>query len=145
MSYIYCIMSIFYFFWLLQHRIFHTTLQDSMQHALSIPLTYPGSCKSCFFHIPVFGGKSCLIFPIIDLTVDLNLICIIDLSDLVNSLIFADNCPGWHIYSLWELLFQFHGQLGLKFHWVKTCLYFELPLTLLNRPVMPKPVYLLIV
>ena len=28
------------------------------------------------------------------------------------------------------LLFQFHGQLALKFHWDKTCLYFELLSTL---------------
>ena len=58
-----------------------------MQHALSTPSTYPGSCKTCFFCIPVFGRKSFLIFPIIYLTVDLKLICIIDLSDLINSLI----------------------------------------------------------
>ena len=42
-----------------------TTLQDSMQHGLSTPPTYPGSCKSCFSRIPVFGGKISLIFPII--------------------------------------------------------------------------------
>ena len=46
------------------------------------------------FCIPVFGGKSFLIFPIIDLTVDLKLICIIGLSDLINSLIFANIYPG---------------------------------------------------
>ena len=142
-------MAIFYFIQLLRHRIFHTTLHHSMQHALSTPLTYPGSCKTCFFHIPVFGRKSFLIFPIIDLTVDLKLTCIIGLSDLVNSLIFVDSCPGWHNYSLWGLLFQFHSQLALKFHWFKTCLYFKLLLTLLtlhlNRSVMPQPVYLLTV
>ena len=42
-------------------------------------------------------------------------------SYLVNPLIFADSCPGWHNYSLWGLIFQFHGQFGLKFHWVKMC------------------------
>ena len=31
----------------------------SMQHASS---TYPGSFKTCFFHIPVFGGKVSFIF-----------------------------------------------------------------------------------
>ena len=34
------IMTIFYFFRLLQHRIFHTTLQHSMQYAVLAPLTY---------------------------------------------------------------------------------------------------------
>ena len=47
----------------------------------------------------------------------------ISLFDLVNPLIFADSCAGWHNYSLCKLLFQFHRQLALKFHWVKTCLY----------------------
>ena len=140
-------MAIFYFFWLLWHRIFHITLQHSMQHALVTPSTYPGSCINLLFPHTSFGGKSFLIFVIIDLTVDLKLICIIDLSDLVNSLIFSNSTPGWHNYSLWGLLFQFHGQLALKFHWVKMCLYFELLLTLLtlhlNISVMPKPVYLL--
>ena len=59
----------------------------SMQH-ISTVLTYPGSCKTCFFHIPVFG-EVFLIFPIIYLTVDLKLICIIGLSDQINPLIFA--------------------------------------------------------
>ena len=59
------LMAIFYFFRLLQHRIFHRTLQDTMQHVVSNPSTYPGSCKTCFSHIPVFGGKIALIFPII--------------------------------------------------------------------------------
>ena len=141
-------MAIFYFFQLLQHRIFHTTLQHSMQHALSTSSTYPGSCKLAFSAYQFLAG-SFLIFPIIYLTVDLKLICIIGLSDLINPLISADSCPEWHNYSLWELLFHFHGQLALKFHWVKTCLYFELLSTLsilhLNRSVMPKPVYLLTV
>ena len=39
------------------------------------------------------------------------IICIFGLSDLVNSLIFADSCPGWHNYSLWGLLFHFHGSI----------------------------------
>ena len=94
----------------------------SMQHVSTVS-AYPGSCKTCFFNIPVFGGKVFLIFPIIYLTVYWKLICIISLSDLINSLIFADIYPGWHIYSLWDLLFQFHGQLALKSYWVKMCFF----------------------
>ena len=37
----------------------------SMQHVVLTPLTYPGSCKTCFSRKPVFGGKISLIFPII--------------------------------------------------------------------------------
>ena len=51
-------------------------LAKSMRHASLTSSTYPGSCKSCFFHIPVFGGKVFLIFPIIYLIVDLKLMCI---------------------------------------------------------------------
>ena len=40
-----------------------------MQHGPLTPLTYPGSCKTHFFCIPVFGEKSFLIFLIIDLTI----------------------------------------------------------------------------
>ena len=104
----------------------------SMQHVVSTPSTYPGSCKSCFSCIPVFGRKVFLIFSIIYQMVDLKLICIIGQPELINSLIFANIYPGWHIYSLWWFLFQLHGQLALKFHWDKTCLYFELLLTLLT-------------
>ena len=56
----------------------------SMQHGPLTPLIYPGSCKTCFFCTPGFGRKSFLLCPIIDLTVDLKLICIFGLSDLVN-------------------------------------------------------------
>ena len=49
----------------------HTTLQNSMQHGPLTPLTYPGSCKTCFFCIPGFGRKVSLIFPIIYLQVGL--------------------------------------------------------------------------
>ena len=121
---------------------------ESKQHASSTSSTYPGSCKICFFRIPVFGRKVFLIFPIIYLTVDLKLICIIGLSDLINSLIFADSCAGWHNYSLWGLLFQFHGQLALKFHWVKMCASSTsstLQIIEITQSVMPKPVYLLTV
>ena len=64
----------------------------NMQHALTMS-TYPGSCKTCFFCIPVFGGKVSLIFSIIDLGVDLRSNLHITVSDIVNPLIFADSCP----------------------------------------------------
>ena len=70
-----------------------TTLQESMQHGPSTPLTYPGSCKTCLFHIPVFGGKVSLIFPIIYLRVGLRSNLHIHLFDLVNPLISANSCP----------------------------------------------------
>ena len=76
----------------------------------------------------------------------------ISLFDLVNPLIFANGCPGWHNYSLWGLLFQFHGQLTLKFHWVKTCFFLACINSVnitnyieITQSVMPKPVYLLTV
>ena len=91
--------------------------------------------KLAFLGIPVFGRKVSLIFPIIHLTVDLKLICINGLSDLINSLFFANIYPGWHNYSLWGLLFQFHGLLVswlLNFIEYKTCLYQQLLSTLLT-------------
>ena len=119
----------------------------SMQHVVLTPLTYPGSCKSCFSHIPVFGRKVFLIFPIIYQTVDLKLICIIGQPNLINSLIFVDIYPGSHIYSLWGFLFQFHGQLALKFHTEQTCCFFwpfwHTKYIKITQSVMPKPVYLL--
>ena len=45
----------------------------SMQHVVSTPSTYPGSCKTCFSCKPVFGGKISLIFPIINQIVDQNI------------------------------------------------------------------------
>ena len=39
-------------------------LSRCMQHVSTVS-TYAGSCKSSFSHIPVFGGKVFLIFPII--------------------------------------------------------------------------------
>ena len=71
----------------------------SMQHVSTV-LTYPGSCKTCFFCIPVFGRKVFLIFPIIYLTVNPKPICIIGLSDIINSFIFANIYPGWHKLTL---------------------------------------------
>ena len=106
----------------------------SMQHAVSTPSTYPGSCKSCFSSIPVFGGKISLIFSII--------------YQIVDQHIAFWSLPTIPWMSLWGLLFQFHGQLALKFHWDKTC--FFRPFRHINyieiiRSVMPKPVYLLTV
>ena len=115
-----------------------------MQHALTV-LTYPGSGKTCFFCIPVLGRKSFLIFPIIYLRSDLHI-------DLVNPFIFGNSCPGWHNYSLWGLLFQFHGQLTFKFHWVKMCFLLACINSVditncieITQSVMSKPVYLLTV
>ena len=64
-----------------------------MQHALTVS-TYPGSCKTCFFHILVLGRKIFLIFPIIYLRVGLRSNFHIILSDLVKPLISANSCPG---------------------------------------------------
>ena len=49
------------------------------RHTLDLAKTY-------FSHIPVFGGKVSLIFPIIYQTVDLKLICIVGQPDLINHL-----------------------------------------------------------
>ena len=54
----------------------------------------PQPFTGLFFCIPGFGRKVSLIFLTNDLTFDLKLISIIGLSDLVNSLIFANSCPG---------------------------------------------------
>ena len=62
----------------------HTTLQNSMQHAAWTFDTsnIPWILQNFLFCIPVFGGNNFLTFPIIDLTVEPNLICIIGQSDL---------------------------------------------------------------
>ena len=125
-----------------------------MQHG---PLTYPaypGSCKICFFHIPVFGENVSLIFPTIYLRVGLRCNLHIGLSDLFNPLISADTCPGWHNYSLWGLLFHFHS---LLVSWLLNFIVLRHVLALLIfwasfdtsditfRSTKPKPVYLLTV
>ena len=96
-----------------------------MQHALTVLRSR--SCKTYFLHFWLFGGKISLIFPVIDLRSNLH----IGLLDLVNPLIFADLCPGWHNYPL-GFLFQFHSQLALKFLWVQMCFGFALILSYLN-------------
>ena len=135
-------------------NVFDIILQRacSMKHESSTSLTYPGSCKNCFFQIPVFVGKSFLIVPIIYQTVDLKLICIIGQSDLVNPLISANSCPGWHIYSLWGFFSIFTvcwSQLALKFYWDKTCAFlmsFDITNYIeITWSVMPKPVFLMTV
>ena len=73
----------------------------------------------------------------------------ISLFDLVNPLVFANSCPGWHNSSFWGLLFQFHSLLALKFHWVKMCLAFCIDSVdiqnyfIIFRLAMPKLVYLI--
>ena len=118
-------------------------IQCSMQHVVLTPLAYPGSCKSCFSLIPVFGGKISLICPIIYQTMDLKLLCITGQPDLINSLVFADIYPGWHIYSLWGFLFQLHGQLDLKFYTGQMCCFFwpfwHTKYIEIIQSVMPKP------
>ena len=47
-------------FRLLRHTTFCRTLQDTMQHVVSTPLTYPGSCKTCFSRKPVLIGQYAL-------------------------------------------------------------------------------------
>ena len=104
----------------------------SMQHVVLTPLTCPGSCKSCFSHIPVFGRKISLIFPIIYQIAHLH------------------NWPTWPSYPFdlcWQLswmtclagsegILRLFPQLALKFHWDKTCLYFELLFTLLRQNML---------
>ena len=49
----------------IRHFVEPCNIPCSRQHVVSTPSTYPGSCKTCFSHKPVFGGKISLIFPII--------------------------------------------------------------------------------
>ena len=114
------------------------SLSNCMQHVLTV-LTYPGSCKSCFSCIPVFGGKVFLIFPI--QTVDLKLICIIGQSDLINPLILLIATLDDIFTHFGGFFFIFMGQLALKFHWDKTCfvlacinsVYIQITLKLLDQ------------
>ena len=91
------------------------SLSHCMQHVSTVS-TYPGSCKSCFSCIPVFGGKVFLIFSIIYQTVDLKLICIIGQSDIFNPLILLISTLD-DIFTHFRGFFSiFMGQLALKFH-----------------------------
>ena len=69
---------------------FHMKLQCCMQHAPLTPLTYPRSCKTWFFYIPVFGRKVSLIFLIIYQLSDLWSHLHISQSDPIKPLIFAE-------------------------------------------------------
>ena len=64
---------------------------DSMRHGPLSPLTFPGSSKTCFLCIPVFGRKIFSIFAIIYLRIGLRAHLHIHLSDLVNPLISASS------------------------------------------------------
>ena len=82
-------------------------------------VAYPGSCKSCFSHILLFGGKVLLIFPIIYKIAHLH------------------NWPTWPNYlfdlcqqlswmtclAVLEGILRLFPQLALKFHWDKTCFF----------------------
>ena len=122
-----------------------------MQHVVLTPLTYPGSCKTCFSRKPVFGGKISLIFLIIYQIAHLH-------NWPICPLIFADSCPGCQNYPVLTGLAgkkeQF-SQFAHIFHWEKMCLYFALLSTLstyklhwnylISWSVMPKPVFLMTV
>ena len=70
----------------------------SMQHVVSTPLTYPGSCKTCFSRKPVLIGQYAL-WSLLTAVLD----------DLFSSL------GGY-----FEIISH---QLTLKFHWDKTCFF----------------------
>ena len=123
-------------------------IAGSMQHALSTPLAYPGSCKDCFLCIPVFCRK------------------FLNISNH-----WPDSWPEAHLHNwpiwpsqlfnlcqqlswmtqltLWGLLFQFHKQLALNFHTGHTCFFFQ-PFWHTNyieitQFIMNKPVFLMTV
>ena len=116
-------MAIFYFFRLLRHRIFHRTLQDTMQHA---------ACSFDPFNIPWILQK--LLF----------------LHTSFWQEDFLNICNPWmtHLLTL-GLLFQFHGQLALKFHTGQMCCFFwpfwHTKYIEIIRTVMPKPIFLMTV
>ena len=118
-----------------------------MQHVVLTPLTYPASCKSCFSCKPVFGRKISLIFPIIYQIVDQNI--------ALWSLPTGAWMPELSSFNWFGCKNEQFSQFAHRFHWDKTCLYFELLSTLLtylqiyiftvSDLIMPKPVYLLTV
>ena len=119
----------------------------SMQHVSTVS-TYPGSCKTCFSHIPVFGRNFLLIFSIIYQIAHLH------------------NWPTWPDYPF-DLCLQVpwmgissmlvstvstyprFDQFTLKFHWVKTCFgcigCIDITNWYLSDLIMPKPVSLMTV
>ena len=107
-----------------------------MQHASTVS-TYPGSCKTFsayqflwekFHNISNDWPKSWL-------TAYLH----ISLFDLVNPLIFANSCPGWHNYSLGGLLFQFYSQLTLKISLSKDVFWHSVSTKDIFRTKLPMP------
>ena len=112
-----------------------------MQHGPSTPLTYPGSCKTCFSHKPVFGGKISLIFPIIYQIAHLH-------KWPIWPLILPTAVLDGRFTHFGGFFFIFTGQLALKFYWDKTCFFRHLrhyKLIEITWSVMPKPVSLLTV
>ena len=122
-----------------------------MQHVVSTHLTYPGSCKTCFSHKPVFGGKISLIFLII-----------YQIAHLHNwptyPLIFANSCPGCQNYLvLTGLVGKRSNSLSLLTDLIETrcacILSFFRPFQHTNYIkiirlvdlIMPKPVFLMTV
>ena len=110
-----------------------------MQHVSTVS-TYPGSCKTCFSRILVFGGNFLLIFPIIYQIIPL---------------IFADIYPGWDFQHACidsvdiPQISSLFDQFALKFHWVKTCFgcidCIDITNWYLSDLIMPKPVSLMTV
>ena len=93
-----------------------------MQHVVLTPLTYPGSCKTCFSGKPVFGGKISLIFPIIYQIVDQNI--------ALWSLPTGAWMPELSSFNWFGGKNEQFSQFAHRFDWDKTCLYFEFLSTL---------------
>ena len=119
----------------------------SIQHVVSAPSTYPGSCKTCLSRKPVFGRKISLIFPIIYQIVDQNI--------ALWSLPTGAWMPELSSFNWFGRKNEQFSQFAHRFHWDKTCLYFELLSTLstyklhwnysISWSVMPKQVFLMTV
>ena len=117
-----------------------------MQHAACTFDPFdPGSWKTCFSRIPVFGGKISLIFSIIYQIVDQHV--------GLWSLLTIPWMPNSSSFNWFGGKSDQFSQFAHRFHWDKTCLYFELLSTLstytnyikLLDLIMPKPVYLMTV
>ena len=94
-----------------------------MQHVSTVS-TYPGSCKSCFSRIPVFGGNFLLIFSIIYQTAHLHNwpTWPHQLLDLCRHLPWIGNFLDTCIDSVdMPQISSLFDQFALKFLWVKTC------------------------
>ena len=118
-------------------------LHQQCQH-----VAYPGSCKSCFSRILVFGGKVLLIFPII-----------YQIAHLYTWPTWPDELFDlcWNLPWMTQLLTlgasfpvsQSIDQFALKFHWVKMCFgcinSVDIEITYKLLSVMPKLVFLMTV